>query len=163
MLHLIAIERKSQSLMLYFSLKMFYMYLYIASLCFLFYVYYYLLRRHRIPASIPKISSMKENGFSGLLRSLSTGSKDSTTGKPLRRRRRVSLDPNNHHTGSFYLRLGAIGEIIYSFPSGANFARNRKNSTTLNAIFVYLRLRLRLLLETNKINYNRTKMWNTKV
>ncbi|KAL5013432.1 hypothetical protein ScPMuIL_007702 [Solemya velum] len=101
-----------------YAFDMFYVYLYTASLCFLLYVYYYLLRRHRLPTSFPKISSVKQIGFSGLLRSLSTRSTDSVTGKPLRRRRRVSLDPNNHHTGSFYLRLGAIafgiGSMIHS-------------------------------------------------
>ena len=111
-----------------YTVQGFYIYLYLVSSIFLFYVYAYLLRRQALfkPGFKRAFSSIRLR--SAFRRTLSSGSYLSRSessfsggapstgegGTVKHKRRRVSYNqkPNNH-TGSFYLRVGAIGEALY--------------------------------------------------
>ncbi|KAL8576900.1 hypothetical protein ACOMHN_064684 [Nucella lapillus] len=101
----------------------FYIYLYLVSTIFVAYVYAYLLRKKAafLPGFKRAFSSFRRNisGSSFSRSSSSTAKSDpgglaanvgsgSATGKPRRRKVAYNETPNTH-TGSFYLRVGAIG------------------------------------------------------
>ncbi|GFS20326.1 otopetrin-2-like [Elysia marginata] len=98
----------------------FYVYLYIVSILFLVYVYAYLLRRNRlktelITRTLSRSLSWSKAWARGLARA------DTETRSKVRKRM-ISLDVSNHHTGTFYLRLGVLGFGIGSMiHSGLNF------------------------------------------
>lgn len=98
----------------------FYIYLYSVSILFLIYVYAYLLRRNRlktelITRTLSRSLSWSKAWARGLARA------DTETRSKFRKRM-ISLDVSNHHTGTFYLRLGVLGFGIGSMiHSGLNF------------------------------------------
>lgn len=74
-------------------LQLFYLYVYGLSILFLIYVYVYLLGNRKI-----KLHPFRKR-------------EDSTSSQKKRlKKRKVSVDEVDSHTGSFYLRLGALGE-----------------------------------------------------
>ncbi|KAK3766348.1 hypothetical protein RRG08_044535 [Elysia crispata] len=98
----------------------FYIYLYSVSILFLVYVYAYLLRRNRLKTelltrTLSRSLSSSRAWAKGLAR-------PDTDTKSKFRKRMISLDVSNHHTGTFYLRLGVLGFGIGSMiHSGLNF------------------------------------------
>ena len=89
-------------------LQGFYIYLYSVSILFLVYVYAYLLRRNRLKTelltrTLSRSLSSSRAWAKGLAR-------PDTDTKSKFRKRMISLDVSNHHTGTFYLRLGVLGK-----------------------------------------------------
>nr|KAG5701485.1 hypothetical protein BaRGS_000881 [Batillaria attramentaria] len=89
--------------------EVYYIFLYCVSILFLAYVYAYLLRRNRLKTAFLSRALSRSLSF--------TRSFSKTIAKPdperiqkLRlRKRSFSVDMSNHHTGTFYLRLGVLG------------------------------------------------------
>ncbi|KAK6167422.1 hypothetical protein SNE40_021456 [Patella caerulea] len=100
----------------------FYLYLYLVSIIFLVYVYLYLLRRNRLKTEfLTRTLSRSMSWTKAWAKSWAKGDNEST--KSNRRKRHISMD-TNHHTGSFYLRLGAVGFGIGSMiHSGLQFGQ----------------------------------------
>ncbi|KAK7489430.1 hypothetical protein BaRGS_00019374 [Batillaria attramentaria] len=104
--------------------EVYYIFLYCVSILFLAYVYAYLLRRNRLKTAFLSRALSRSLSF--------TRSFSKTIAKPdperiqkLRlRKRSFSVDMSNHHTGTFYLRLGVLGFGIGSMiHSGLNFGK----------------------------------------
>lgn len=106
--------------------KVFYIYLYMVSMGFLLYVYLYLLRRNNLLTtvfgkSLARIclgtggNVRRSVVTTNLYRTGSIKSRDSTqssgSGSKSRRRKVTFHCQPNQHTGSFYLRVGAIGRL----------------------------------------------------
>ena len=77
------------------------------SIIFLVYVYVYLLRRNRLKTDFLKRTLSRSLSFT---RNFAGGFVRTNSEKSRIRKRMVSLDESNHHTGTFYLRLGVLGE-----------------------------------------------------
>ncbi|XP_050390367.1 uncharacterized protein LOC126809686 [Patella vulgata] len=91
--------------------EIFYLYLYITSILFLIYVYVYLLRRNRMTFNILS----RTWSFRRSVNSCKDSPNASTTSFRTRKRKVAFDETNNHHTGSFYLRLGALGNTCFVF------------------------------------------------
>ncbi|KAL8576899.1 hypothetical protein ACOMHN_064683 [Nucella lapillus] len=103
------------------AFEAFYIYLYSVSIAFLIYVYVYLLRRNRLRTEFLTRTLSRSISFTGRWAS-SWAAKGSDRNRT--RKRMVSLDESNHHTGTFYLRLGVLGFGIGSMiHSGLNFGK----------------------------------------
>ncbi|BFZ21294.1 hypothetical protein BsWGS_24333 [Bradybaena similaris] len=109
----------------------FYVYLYVVSILFLGYVYAYLLRRNRLKTEfLTRTLSRSLSWTRAWGRTFAKTSVDSYT-KGRLRKRMISLDVSNHHTGTFYLRLGVLGFGIGSMiHSGLNFGTYFSSSGT---------------------------------
>ncbi|GFO12133.1 otopetrin-2-like, partial [Plakobranchus ocellatus] len=98
----------------------FYVYLYGVSILFLMYVYAYLLRRNRLKTEFLTRTLSRSLSWNKTWARNWARSDSETRGKF--RKRMISLDVSNHHTGTFYLRLGVLGFGIGSMiHSGLNF------------------------------------------
>ncbi|XP_076437542.1 proton channel OtopLc-like isoform X3 [Babylonia areolata] len=103
------------------AFEAFYIYLYSVSIIFLCYVYIYLLRRNRLRTEFLTRTLSRSISFTrGWASSWARAGSD----RSRTRKRMVSLDESNHHTGTFYLRLGVLGFGIGSMiHSGLNFGK----------------------------------------
>uniref|UniRef100_A0A0B7AYQ6 Otopetrin n=1 Tax=Arion vulgaris TaxID=1028688 RepID=A0A0B7AYQ6_9EUPU len=101
------------------SFQAFYIYLYVVSIVFLVYVYAYLLRRNQLKTEfLTRTLSRSLSWTRAWSKTMAKGAESDVKGK---RKRMISLD-SNHHTGTFYLRLGVLGFGIGSMiHSGLNF------------------------------------------
>ncbi|CAG5127211.1 unnamed protein product, partial [Candidula unifasciata] len=109
----------------------FYVYLYVVSILFLGYVYAYLLRRNRLKTEfLTRTLSRSLSWTRAWGRSWNKSAADNYN-KGRLRKRMISLDVSNHHTGTFYLRLGVLGFGIGSMiHSGLNFGTYFSSSGT---------------------------------
>ncbi|BFZ11159.1 hypothetical protein BsWGS_14198 [Bradybaena similaris] len=100
------------------TFQAFYIYLYVVSIVFLVYVYAYLLRRNQLKTEfLTRTLSRSLSWTRAWGKSWAKGDTDSKS----KRKKMISLD-SNHHTGTFYLRLGVLGFGIGSMiHSGLNF------------------------------------------
>ncbi|XP_055871110.1 proton channel OtopLc-like isoform X2 [Biomphalaria glabrata] len=104
------------------SFEAFYLYLYIVSIIFLVYVYAYLLRRNRLKTEFLTRTLSRSLSWTRNWAKSWAKADEATKGKL--RKRMTSLDVDNHHTGTFYLRLGVLGFGIGSMiHSGLNFGK----------------------------------------
>ncbi|KAH9508243.1 hypothetical protein Btru_050594 [Bulinus truncatus] len=104
------------------SFEAFYLYLYIVSIIFLIYVYAYLLRRNRLKTEFLTRTLSRSLSWTRNWAKSWAKADEATKGKL--RKRMTSLDVDNHHTGTFYLRLGVLGFGIGSMiHSGLNFGK----------------------------------------
>ncbi|XP_025093109.1 proton channel OtopLc-like [Pomacea canaliculata] len=142
--------------------EVFYIYLYMVSMGFLLYVYLYLLRRNNLLTtvfgkSLARIclgtggNVRRSVVTTNLSRTGSIKSRDSTqssgSGSKSRRRKVTFHCQPNQHTGSFYLRVGAIGFGVGSMVhSGLTFAHyfesahNNACSDVIQAVKPFLHL-----------------------
>jgi hypothetical protein len=88
--------------------QFFYVYLFAGSIAFLLYVYFYLLRRNRLQAKFLRKSLSRSLSFTKSFARSFANQGD----KGRYRQQRVSTNEADHHTGSFYLRLGSIGRVL---------------------------------------------------
>ncbi|XP_012937048.1 proton channel OtopLc [Aplysia californica] len=102
------------------AFEAFYVYLYTVSVIFLVYVYAYLLRRNRLKSEfLTRTLSRSMSWTKAWAKSWARADND-VKGKL--RKRMISLDVSNHHTGTFYLRLGVLGFGVGSMiHSGLHF------------------------------------------
>ncbi|CAG5134243.1 unnamed protein product, partial [Candidula unifasciata] len=100
------------------TFQAFYIYLYVVSIVFLVYVYAYLLRRNQLKTEfLTRTLSRSLSWTRAWGKTWARGDTDSKS----KRKKMISLD-SNHHTGTFYLRLGVLGFGIGSMiHSGLNF------------------------------------------
>ncbi|CAL1537507.1 unnamed protein product [Lymnaea stagnalis] len=102
------------------AFEAFYLYLYVVSIIFLVYVYAYLLRRNRLKTEFLTRTLSRSMSWTRNWAKSWAKADEATKGKL--RKRMISLDVSNHHTGTFYLRLGVLGFGIGSMiHSGLNF------------------------------------------
>lgn len=101
--------------------EIFYIYLYGVSIIFLTYVYLYLLRRNRLRTELVTRTLSRSMSWT---RNWAKSWMPEDNQRSSRRKRMVSLDESNHHTGTFYLRLGVLGFGIGSMiHSGLSFGK----------------------------------------
>uniref|UniRef100_A0A2C9LNV5 Uncharacterized protein n=1 Tax=Biomphalaria glabrata TaxID=6526 RepID=A0A2C9LNV5_BIOGL len=91
------------------SFEAFYLYLYIVSIIFLVYVYAYLLRRNRLKTEFLTRTLSRSLSWTRNWAKSWAKADEATKGKL--RKRMTSLDVDNHHTGTFYLRLGVLDTV----------------------------------------------------
>ncbi|XP_046351177.2 proton channel OtopLc-like [Haliotis rufescens] len=105
-----------------YAFEGFYIYLYVVSIIFLVYVYAYLLRRKKLKTELLTKTLTRSISITRGWAKTSTKADDSSSTRG-KRRRHISVDVSPH-TGSFYLRLGAVGFGIGSMiHSGLHFGQ----------------------------------------
>ncbi|XP_059149972.1 proton channel OtopLc-like [Physella acuta] len=119
------------------AFEVFYIYLYVVSIVFLVYVYAYLLRRNRLKTEF--LTRTLSRSMSWTRSWAKSWAKADESAKSKLRKRMISLDMANHHTGTFYLRLGVlgfgIGSMIHSgLTFGSYFAGGDDESCTESAL-----------------------------
>ncbi|KAK7091222.1 proton channel OtopLc-like isoform X2 [Littorina saxatilis] len=137
------------------AFEYFYLYLYGVSIIFLGYVYVYLLRRKRLQTEFIARTLSRSVSFTRGFATSFLQRQNSDKGR--HRKRMVSLDESNHHTGTFYLRLGVLGFGIGSMiHSGLNFGKffgSITNGQCSNGVSVLLKPLLHLIFTFSQLYF----------